>query len=149
MYYVKNVSERDLPEILAIEKKTYPMPWDEKAFKCEISKFRSGVSLFFVAKCNDDDSVAGYAAGDFIVDYLHITNIAVREDMRKKGIAADFLKRFESEAGKRGFLSLTLEVRATNTPAIALYKKAGYYERGIREKFYENKDDGLIMWKKL
>ncbi len=148
MFYIKNAKGFDLPGIIKIEKDTYPSPWDEKAFKCELSKAQSGAGIFLITKTREED-IAGYAAGDFIVDYLHITNMAVKKEYRKRGIGGEFLRKLESETVKKGFSSITLEVNEKNSGAINLYKKNGFYEKGRRKNLYEGKYDGIIMWKGL
>jgi len=149
MFYIKTASKNDLNAILEIEKISYPRPWDLKAFECELSKHSAGSSLFYAAKRESDDRVLGYVVGNIVVDYIHVLNIAVDEEFRRKGIAEAFLSKLEREALKMDVRSMTLEVRENNEPAVKLYGKMGYEVRAKREKFYEDKYDGLIMWKKL
>ena len=149
MYLIKPATKNDLPAILEIEKSIYPRPWDLKAFECELSKSAGDSCVFFVAKTEKEGKVIGYATGDAIVDYIHISNIAVHESFRRKGIADSFMRRMEKEALRRKMRSLTLEVNENNEAANRLYRKLGFEVRGKREKYYENKYDALLMWKSL
>ncbi|MBN2754585.1 MAG: ribosomal protein S18-alanine N-acetyltransferase [Candidatus Goldbacteria bacterium] len=148
-FYIKNVSKNDLAEILEIEKVCHARPWDEKAFNVEISKFFSGLSFFFAARDKVSDRLLGYIIADKIADYAHISNVAVAPEFRKNGIATGLLKQVERQVFAAGLSSLTLEVRDNNEAALEMYKKFGYEVKGRRPKLYEDKYDGLIMWKRL
>lgn len=148
MFIIRNARKSDTGQILEIEKQSYPLPWDETAFACELSKQASGMNIFLAAE-DETGKLAGYFVGNVITDYVHVLNIAVRQDCRKKGLARQFMQKAEQEALKRGLGALTLEVRENNEPAVNLYKKLGYEVKGRREKYYEHKYDGLLMWKKL
>jgi ribosomal-protein-alanine N-acetyltransferase len=149
MFYIKAPTRSDIPAILEIEKLCHARPWDEKAFICELSKWNSGASFFYIAKRTKDDTAAGYITGDRIVDFTHISNISVHPDFRKQGVATLLLNKVEQETIKAGLSSLTLEVRENNEAAVNLYKKFGYDIKGRRTKFYEDRYDGLIMWKRI
>lgn len=149
MIALKNPSKKDIGAMLEIEKASYPHPWDEKAFEVEYSKFLHGQSVFMVAKDTETGELAGYAMADIIADFLHISNVAVKPSFRKQKTGQMMMKAFEAEAFKRNLSSLTLEVRAVNEPAVMLYKKLGYQEKGRREKYYDGTDDAILMWKYL
>ena len=77
-----------------------------------------------------------------------ITNVAVVEKFRKKGVATELLEQLFLRGYERGIENFTLEVRVGNAPAIHLYEKLGFERSGIRPNFYEKpKEDALIMWK--
>lgn len=149
MFLLKQASKRDLDAVETIEKESHSRPWNKKAFECELSKSASDLSLFICAVTREAGDVAGYLTGDWIVDYLHISNIAVRPDLRGKGAGRLLLDRAFQETLKRKFRSVTLEVRENNEEAVGLYKKAGFEVKGRRPGFYEGKYDGLLMWKTL
>lgn len=148
-FYIKNASKNDIAEIVEIEKLCHARPWDEKAFNVELSKFFSGLSFFYTARDKNTDIVAGYALADKIADYAHISNVAVSPGFRRQGIASGLLKHIERQVFSAGLSSLTLEVRDNNEAALCVYKKFGYEIKGKRPRFYEDKYDALIMWKRL
>ena len=92
--------------------------------------------------------IAGYIGVQEIVGEAYITNVAVSEKFRRRGIAEKLLEEAERGAIKRGCVLITLEVRASNDPAKALYKKRGFKEVGTRKNFYSDPcEDAEIMTK--
>ena len=149
MFIIRNAKKSDLEQILEIEKASYPAPWGQEAFACEFSKQASGMNIFLAADDAETGKLAGYIAGNVITDYVHILNLAVAPEFRKRGLARSFMARTEQEAVKRGIGAITLEVREKNESALNLYRKMGYEPRGRRPKYYEGVDDAILMWKKL
>ncbi|HPD18527.1 MAG: ribosomal protein S18-alanine N-acetyltransferase [Candidatus Goldbacteria bacterium] len=149
MVIYRNAKRDDIDKILEIEKISYPLPWGRIAFECEISKLLTGAGIFLVAVDDENDKICGYVCANIIIDYVHILNLATAPEYRRKGIATEFIRKIEADALKRQIYGITLEVRETNEGAINLYKKSGFVIKGRREKYYEYKDDALIMWKIL
>jgi ribosomal-protein-alanine N-acetyltransferase len=90
--------------------------------------------------------VVGYAGVQVILDEGYITNIAVRPECRRQGIAAKLLQVFMDFAKANQLSFLTLEVRASNYDAIALYGSRGFRSMGRRKNYYEHpREDALIM----
>ena len=86
------------------------------------------------------------AQGEDGTDEGYITNVAVRPEYRRQGVASQLLEAFRRFGEGSGFAFLTLEVRASNTAARALYTKHGYAETGCRKNYYEHpKEDAIIM----
>ncbi len=149
MIIYRNAKKDDIDKILEIEKVSFPSPWGRVAFECEVSKSLTGAGIFWIAVDEETGNICGYTCANIIIDYIHILNLAVSQNYRRKGIASEFIKSIESAALKKNIYGITLEVRETNIAAINLYKKFGFEIKGKREKYYENKDDALIMWKIL
>jgi ribosomal-protein-alanine N-acetyltransferase len=103
------------------------------------------LSAFLVA-LDDNDKVVGYAGVQIILDEGYITNVAVRPECRRQGIAAKLLQVFLDFAKANKLAFLTLEVRASNYDAIALYGSRGFRSVGRRKNYYEHpKEDAIIM----
>ncbi|HRU39811.1 MAG TPA: ribosomal protein S18-alanine N-acetyltransferase [Candidatus Goldiibacteriota bacterium] len=149
MFLIRLARKSDIDRIVEIEKTCYPEPWERQGFECEFSKLNSGINIFFVAEDEVSGRVAGYFVGNVITDYVHILNIAVSDEFRRRGIALSFMQKAVQEALKRGLSAMTLEVRESNEAAVNLYRRLGFEVRGRREKYYEGKYDGLLMWKRL
>jgi len=136
---------RDLPGIETIERRSYPTPWSRSMFAGEISKPSSICLGAFDAETHE---LFGYLIISRYVDAWHVMNVAVEPAHRRRGIATALLDRlFEltAEDSRRGY---TLEVRVSNSEAIALYERLGFQARGIRRGYYtDNREDALIMWK--
>ena len=78
-----------------------------------------------------------------------ISNVAVAEKFRRRGIGRKLMEYMLKEAPSFGIGDLTLEVRVSNAPAISLYESLGFHKEGVRPGFYEKpKEDALIMWKR-
>ena len=104
-------------------------------------------AYYLVAK--DDDEIVGSAGLRNMCGDADITNVLVREDHRRSGIAFDMLNELMKRTVKIGVRNYTLEVRTGNIPAIRLYEKLGFVSEGVRPGFYEHpKEDALIMWKR-
>jgi len=136
---------RDLATVEAIERRSYPTPWSRSMFAGEVAKPSSICLGAFDA---ESDVLLGYLIISRYVDAWHVMNVAVEPEHRRRGIATALLDRlFELTAadGRRGY---TLEVRVSNTQAIALYERLGFEPRGIRRGYYtDNREDALVMWK--
>lgn len=135
-----------LDEVAELERICFPDPWSRNMLAEELD---NALSAFLVA-LDDAGRVAGYAGLQVVLDEGTITNIAVRPEYRRQGIAADILQVFENFARGNRLAFLTLEVRASNTAARALYEKLGYVQAGARRNYYEHpREDAIIMTKEF
>ena len=97
-----------------------------------------------------DGLVVGYGGIWLIIDEGHVTNIAVDEKYRGKGIGSKILEGLIQLCADRNMIAMTLEVRKSNEVAQALYRKYGFKEYGIRKGYYQdNNEDAIIMWKDI
>lgn len=142
---VRQAEERDIKPMAEMDILCFSAPWSEESFEKEIMENR--MAFYIIAEI--DDRMVGYAGLWCIVDEGHITNVAVHPDFRRKGIGEAMLSVMLDHTVKNGILSHTLEVRASNAPAISLYSKFGFEPAGIRKNYYEdNGEDAIIMWRK-
>jgi ribosomal-protein-alanine N-acetyltransferase len=142
---MRRLSLHDLDAIVAIENAVYPTPWSRSMFAGELAK---PSSLSLGAYDDDAGGLVAYLIVSRYVDAWHIMNVAVHPGYRRQGVASRLLDElFELTAGdpRRGY---TLEVRVSNTTAIALYERFGFEPSGVRRGYYtDNREDALIMWK--
>lgn len=139
---VRPMTEDDLDKVVTMEKQIFSTPWSKQNFEESLSK---SYSYFYVAVLGD---IVGYCGVHNLGGDGEITNVAVDETQRGKGIAYEMLSYAMEETAKKGVEAFTLEVRISNTPAIKLYEKLGFENKGIRKNFYENPtEDAIIMWK--
>ncbi len=137
---------RDLDEVRNIERKSFATPWSYGAFLSELVENEN--AHYLVARCSED--VVGYVGLWVILDEGHITNVAVRPDMRNRGIGHMLLTAITALALKHGVWKMTLEVRKSNSRAQRLYQALGYRPAGVRPRYYvDNNEDAIIMWKEL
>lgn len=131
-----------LDEVAELERICFSTPWSRNMLAEELDNL---LSAFLVA-LDDQDRVVGYAGVQVVLDEGYITNVAVRPECRRQGIAAKLLQVFLDFARANRLAFLTLEVRASNYDAIALYGSRGFRSVGRRKNYYEHpKEDAIIM----
>jgi ribosomal-protein-alanine N-acetyltransferase len=135
---------RHLRSVLRIEAEVYPRPWTLGLYLGELA-LPEERRIYLVARSGGH--VVGHAGLMFAADDGHVTTVAVDPRWHRRGIAARLLVVLFREARMRGATDLTLEVRATNEPAQALYRRFGFAEAGLRKGYYaETGEDAVIMW---
>ena len=126
-----------------LERACFSAPWTEDALREELDNPNS---LFLAAVDAETGETAGYLGCHLILDEGYIANVAVSPDRRREGIGSLLVHGLIERAEEKGASFLTLEVRATNQPAIALYRACGFEPVGTRPNFYEKpKEDALLM----
>lgn len=139
---IRKMTESDLPEVCAIENETFSDPWSEKDFRDSLLDDKNGYLVAVI-----DEMVAGYCGCWGIAGEGDIYNVAVKKEFRRQHVGEAMLKTLIQQCIDRGITSFTLEVRASNEPAIRLYQSLGFKAEGIRRDFYTNpKEDAVIMW---
>ncbi|MBR2490952.1 MAG: ribosomal protein S18-alanine N-acetyltransferase [Ruminiclostridium sp.] len=140
-YTLVPMDRSHLAGVAELERLCFSTPWNEAMLEEEL--YNDTVS-FIVAE-GEDGSVLGYAGLHVILDEGYIDNVAVRPSCRRMGIADQLLDVF-IRFGQANLAFLTLEVRPSNTPAVALYQKHGFREVGRRPNYYDNpKEDALLL----
>lgn len=146
---IENCTAEDLEEIIRIEEEAFPIPWSRNLFREELL---NPVARIIVARNNSEgiSTIVGYAVYWLVADELHLQKIAVRRDLRHMGLASGILETAFKTAAAMKTKRATLEVRASNMPALNLYKKFGFRIEGRRPRYYDDPDeDALIMWGEL
>jgi [ribosomal protein S18]-alanine N-acetyltransferase len=139
---IRRLSYADLPQVVAIERRSFPTPWSLAMFVLELSK-PSGVCLAALR----DGELGGYLVCSRYDTVWHVMNISVDPDFRRQGIATALLETL-LERIDDGRAQITLEVRPTNQGAIALYERFGFRAAGRRPRYYQdNGEDALVMWR--
>lgn len=140
---VRAIAYTDLAQVIAIERRSFPSPWSLSMFVLELSK-PSGVCLAAVA----DSEMLGYVICARYDEAYHVMNIAVDPAHRRRGVARMLLDAVLEKAGQD--TAYTLEVRVSNTAAIALYESYGFRAVGTRRHYYsDNGEDAIIMWRAI
>ena len=135
------MTESHVPQVAELEKLCFSDPWSEKSVASELE---NPLSLWLVAV--DGDTVAGYVGSQTVIDESDMMNVAVHPDHRRQGVAEALVLALAAELKAMGSRCLTLEVRASNAPAIALYEKLGFVQIGLRKNYYRNpKENALIL----
>lgn len=140
-YTIADASEGLLPQIQRIEQQSFTVPWTEAMLRMQLEP---DSHVFLTASAGEE--VVGYVGMMYVLDEGYISNVAVRPDQRRRGVAEALLTALEARARTLLLSFLTLEVRAGNAPAIALYEKRGYRVAGRRKNYYEKPtEDALLM----
>jgi ribosomal-protein-alanine N-acetyltransferase len=137
---IRPMMEADLDYVLAIETASFTAPWKREHF---VSELEARHSFPFVAE--KDDIITGYVCLMSLFEDAQILDIAVVQHQRSRGIARLLLEHAISVAREIGAEVLALEVRASNIAAITLYEKCGFVQTGLRQKYYEDRDDAVLM----
>ena len=142
MYYeIVPMDRSHIPQILALEQARFSTPWTETMLTDALFDPQAS---FIVAE-DEEGNVLGYAGLHVVVDEGYIDNIAVEPDARRHGVASALLDVY-CRFGGANLAFLTLEVRASNAPAIALYEKHGFQRAGLRPGYYQHpREDAVIM----
>ncbi len=143
-YSICDVSAAHIPQIEMLEQRCFSLPWTAQQLKGQLKDAQHE----FIAALSPDGTVLGYVGMMYVLDEGYISNVAVSPDYRRQGIADALIERLREICEALGLSFVTLEVRAGNAPAIALYEKHGFQRVGLRRNYYERpKEDALIMTK--
>ena len=124
-----------------LEKICFSEPWSEKAL---LEETENPAAFFVVAV--ENDAVFGYGGMHTVLGESYIDNIAVFPEHRGHGVGRAVTQALIEKAKEDGGVFITLEVRASNTPAITLYRSLGFETAGVRKRFYtEPEEDAVIM----
>ena len=150
-YHMREMQQKDLEEVAALEAACFSMPWKYHDFEQTLT---NPDRFYLVAEADHvtettQNRILGGCMLTHIAGEGDISNVAVYEKYRKNGIAAALMAELLRLGAERyGITAFTLEVRSKNTPARRLYEKFGFESKGVRPNFYEKpKDDAVIMWK--
>lgn len=132
-----------VPQVAALEKICFSDPWSENSVAGELS---NPLSCWLV--CVENGTVLGYVGAQTVLGETDMMNLAVIPQARRRGIAESLILNLVEELKKQDSHCLSLEVRAPNAPARALYEKLGFAQVGRRPNYYRNpKEDALILRK--
>ena len=139
---IRRMKPEDVDEVAAIEQATFARPWSRESFRQEME--RNKAARYMVAL--RDGKIIGYAGAWIILDESHITNIAVAEAERGKGIGRRLTEALLQYISNLGAAYATLEVRVSNERAQRLYSSLGFVSVGKRKRYYEdNGEDAFLM----
>jgi ribosomal-protein-alanine N-acetyltransferase len=137
----------DLDGVLEIEAESFNNPTTRAWYERELE--RPDVCFIYVLRM-PAVRVAAFCAFWRVADQAHINNLAVRPELRGRGLGSQMLEAIIAEAQGLGAGSLTLEVRRSNIPAHRLYQRAGFHEAGVRKNYYTKPvEDALVLVRKI
>ena len=142
---IQDMTSAHVASIARLEKLCFSDPWSEKSIATELD---CRLSCWLVAL--EEETVLGYVGSQTVIDESDMMNLAVHPDYRRQGIGEALVDALAERLRSKGSKTLTLEVRDSNAPAIALYEKLGFASVGRRPNYYRNpKEDARILRKVL
>lgn len=142
---ITKMGNEHIEGVLNVENSCFHIPWTKQDFIREINENK--MAVYFVA-LDETEKVVGYAGMWHVVNEGHITNVAVLEECRGRGIGRLLLEALFDVAREREMIGITLEVKISNAPAQKLYTGLGFKPEGIRKRYYaDTGEDAVIMWK--
>lgn len=142
---IRLMEKQDIDLLISLEAEIFPDPWPAEAF---IEGLEDKSHTFLVAEI--EDRVAGYASYHIEMGEARLTNLAIVPEFRRKKIAKKILEYILEIAKKAKCKYIFLDVRPTNTAAISLYSRYGFYEAYRRPEYYFNPtEDALVLVKNL
>ena len=137
------MDESHVSQVAELEKLCFNDPWSVNSIVYELT---NPLSLWLVAA--EAGIVVGYVGSQSVMDEADMMNIAVHPEYRRRGIAQELVHRLVTALRQKEVRCLTLEVRASNEPAKALYSSLGFEQVGRRPNYYRNpREDALILRK--
>lgn len=134
----------DIDGVLKIEEEAFSLPWTKDAFMHEMT---TNLHAYYVVAENEEHQIVGFCGMWLVMDESHITNVAVTEHVKGRGIGEGLMREAIRVAKEHGVVLMTLEVRTSNMIAQNLYRKLDFQNGGIRKGYYsDNLEDALVMW---
>ena len=144
-YRAVRFCEAHIAEAAELEKKYFSEPWSQNSLRLLCTEDYPSFAV-----CSADGSLVGYLSSARAPDELQIINVAVREDMRGRGIGSLLMRAADRYCLENKLSSISLEVRESNTTAISLYERCGFLSLGIRKNFYRSPtENAVVMVKNL
>lgn len=142
---IREARPGDLPQVVEIERASFPLPWSAGAFKALMRRRDSRVTV-----AEESGRVVGYAAVWFTRGEAELGDLAVHPGHRRKGVGRALLEDALGAAAERGSARLFLQVRESNAGAMALYADAGFHRVGRRPDYYRSpSEDALVLARQI
>ena len=138
--HIRPMEKRDIERVYEIEVQSFRTPWSKASLMGEL---KNRVARYLLLE--EDGIVAAYGGMWVLYEESHMTNIAVAPEYRGRGYGRILFFAMMAEAQKRGASQMTLEVRETNAPAIALYQKHDFVPVGRRKNYYTSPTEDAIL----
>jgi ribosomal-protein-alanine N-acetyltransferase len=141
-YLIRRMTLPDVDGVYAIESASFPKPWNREDFVKEMTA--NACARYLVAE--EAGEIIGFAGAWIVLDEAHITNIAVTQSCRGRGIGRALTKALLQYAANLGVVYATLEVRKSNETAKRLYQSLGFEYVGVRKRYYEDNGEDALLY---
>lgn len=141
MAEIRKISENDIEAVASVEAEIFPDPWSVKSIKETYENSSACILGAYKEEC-----LIGYVIFYYVLDEGEIARIAVSPSYRRQGVADQIFAGLLDFCAEKEISRILLDVRVSNEPAIAFYRKSGFSDDGIRKNFYDNpKEHALLM----
>ena len=145
-FSVEKLTPQRFSEVAELEELCFSLPWKESSF----SLLLEGKNTAFVAIDEASGRVAAYGGMLAVLDEGQITNVATHPEYRRMGLGERVMQALLEYAESEGLCLISLEVRESNSAAIALYEKLGFVRAGVRKNFYTlPRENAVVMTKSI
>src|SRR2546423_5780879 len=151
---IRRMTAADLEEVMVIERAAFRHPWSPELFRRELEHDWSTILVALEpltsASGRGSERIVGFLIYWLVHDEVHVLNVAVAPEQRRKGVARMLMADTEKRAQQAGAALLTLEVRRSNQAALGLYREVDYRAVGVRPDYYVDEgEDAIVMVKEL
>ena len=138
---IREMSASDIDGVAAVEAETFSMPWSARGFADTLHR----EDVLFLVAC-EGENLLGYVGVYCTADEGEITNVAVAQSARRRGVGRALIGELIRALADRKIFRIVLEVRVSNEPALHLYEQEGFDVVGMRNNFYEKPtEDAYVM----
>ena len=146
---VESATEEDIEALIDLERRSYSHPWTRANFEGELAASERACLLVLresAQRLDAERGIRGYCALQVFAGEMHVLNLAVAPEWRLQGLGRFLLSLAKDLGERRGAREAWLEVRASNLPALALYRSQGFQEAGRRRSYYSRpREDALVL----
>jgi ribosomal-protein-alanine N-acetyltransferase len=143
---IRRMNEEDLDAVVQMEKDLFPSGcWPKKEFLYEMQEN----PFAWLLVLEEEGEIQGYGDLWIMYEQAQIANIAVARSWQGQGKGSELLQAMIALAAEKGCETMSLEVRLSNSRALALYEKYGFIQANIRKNYYEDGEDANLMIKPL
>ena len=147
---LRRARPEDVGRVVEIESQGFAHPWSRDLIERELGHAWSRTLLALEPAADGGERVLGYIVFWLVHDEVHVLNVAVAPEARRRGVARALMREAERRGAGRGARIATLEVRRTNQAALELYRSLGYRKVGVRPRYYaEEGEDAIVMERPL
>ena len=145
-YHLRSMRLSDIDSVMVIERDAFPTPWRPSAYEYEITRNRVATYQVLTAQLGDRPAkIIGYSGHWLLAGEAHVSTIAVSPAWRGRGLGELLLLNLLRLACRQSAQLATLEVRRSNQVAQALYQKYRFEIIGERRRYYQGREDALLM----
>lgn len=146
-FELRPMRSEDIAQVVALERRIFSDPWSRVSFEAEVT---DAAGVHWTRCAWRGERLAGYIIAWFVLDEVHLANLAVLPMYRHLGLASRLVETLVERAREQQCRWIGLEVRRSNRAAQALYAKHGFRQIGIRKNYYRvGREDALVMAREL